>query len=331
MSTDGAAEYISSLRAACDMEKRESALRSSEIVSASHEHLRSLGIDPVSGMSYAEILNAKTNILAARIGKAIDSLGLVIERVPQIALLPTEDFNAWATVAPNGDRICVLDPELSGSLLYFSWSLAEATTQAPESNVQRDYLKCCFMTIASCEMLAYGGYEPARQYLRSVGLTGDQSWFMFGVFLARAIESFILSHEFAHHIAGHLDRLEKCVLRRSHPLQKTINIYNRSQTQEFVADRLGADIFMATQSDMYSPHFLCAPLVFLDYLTFSETFVLAYPSSSTHPPASERKQRLQSYLSNLLPTEATEYYNVTGPFWRLVEEVKQSATVRGTA
>jgi hypothetical protein len=323
-----AEEYIASLRAACDLGGRERALQESEVVRASREHLRSLGIDPKAEMSYADLLNAKTAILATRISQAIDRLGLVLKRVPRIALLPIEDFNAWATLAPSGEPVCVLDSDLTGTLLHFSWALAEATTESPDSAVERDYVKCCFATIAACEELAYGGHEPARQYLKSINFEASRSWFMFGVFLSRAIEAFILSHELAHHVAGHLNGLRQDVLQRSHARQPSIKVYNRSQKEEFEADRIGVKVFMETGTEMYSPHFLCAPLVFFDLLSFVEDFVQTNSRSLTHPPARERKNRLKSHIWKRLPSEAKSYYSVTEPFWGLVERVKKISTAQ---
>lgn len=319
-------EYIASLRAACDIEGRDRVLRTSEIVKESHEYLRSLGIDPKTEMSLTDLLSAKTDILASRMATAIDRLGLAVQRMPRIVLLPTEDFNAWAMSAPNGDPLCVLDPGLSATLLQFSWSLAEATIDSPESAVERDYVKCCFGAIAACEEFVYGGHEPARQYLRSVNFRTNEARFMFGVFLSRAIESFILSHEFAHHVLGHVTTLRKDVLQRSRRRQPPIGVYNRSQIQEFEADCLGAKIFLKTASELYSPHFLCAPLVLFDYLSFAETYVMRNPASSTHPPAKERKVRLESHIWKELPSEAKDYYTVTPPFWSLVEKVKRIST-----
>lgn len=324
MSKIGAREYIDSLRAKCDFEGMER-VRHSEPVRHSDDYLKSIGITPCNDMSFTDILNAKTDILVKRIADALRRLDLTMTKVPQIALLPTEDFNAWATVAPNGDPICILDPGLSASLLHFSWSLAEATIQPPGSTVEPDHVKCCFGAIAACEEIVYGGHEPARQYLRSADFRGDESWFMFGVFFARAIESFILSHEFAHHIRGHVNLLRKDVLQR-HSIQQSINVYNRSQLEEFEADRIGADIFLAIEPEMYSPHFMCGPLVFFDLLSFAEKFIIKNPSSLTHPAAEERKIRLEAYLWNKLPSEARDYYKVTPSFWKLVERTKELFT-----
>jgi len=178
----GAEEYIAALRALCDMEEHERLHRDSEIVRAAQESLRSFGMDPMADMSFSEMLNKKTAILVTRIGNAISGLGLSVKKMPRIVLLPTGDLNAWATVAPNGEPVCVLDPGLSATLLYFSWSLAEGTTLSPDATVERDYVKCCFGAIAACEELVFRGHEPARRYLRSVNFAVDRSWFMFGVF-----------------------------------------------------------------------------------------------------------------------------------------------------
>jgi len=84
---------------------------------------------------------------------------------------------------------------------------------------------------------------------------------------------------------------------------------------------------MQTEPELYSRHFLCAPLVFLDYLSFGERFVIGNPQNSTHPAAQERRTQLESYIWKKLPPEAKEFYAATKPFWTLVEKVKRISTV----
>jgi hypothetical protein len=165
-------EYIASLRNTIDMDKHE-ITRLSATIKREQQYLESLGIPsdaPALGLSYSDMLVESAEIDARRIADAM----LHLTPQPLIGLLPIEDFNAWATVAPNGDPICILDDGLFATLVTFSWCIGEATTSPKNRKVAPDYVKCSLASIAACERIVYGGFEPAEEYLSSLDFKVDE-------------------------------------------------------------------------------------------------------------------------------------------------------------
>lgn len=147
--------------------------------------------------------------------------------------------------------------------------------------------------------------------------------------MASAIElgalTFILCHEYAHIILGHLE-----------PNNITVNEagfvkYNKSWEQEFSADisglQLSQECLDNLETELYGnaiSNLPCAsPLIVMSVILFLQRFFGNYGGSPSHPPPDERRSRLASVLDGTLYEHASSvamwFEHVLSQHWERVE------------
>jgi hypothetical protein len=127
--------------------------------------------------------------------------------------------------------------------------------------------------------------------------------------LTDAILFFVIAHEISHVLLGHLDRGSLSLMPN---LAGDISIYQKSQLQEFEADRKAAS-FYKSMSHKYPPQLLGAPLMLMRFLDFLEPSPLdrASHNCDTHPLSRDRYDSLLPVLPPITG-RARNYLNYFG-------------------
>lgn len=261
--------------------------------------LREYAIQQSVGEAYDELL---ANI-GLEIANEFNSLGYPLKEIPTIGILPTRDFNAWALKSPNADSICILDVMLWGTITGIALSFTECVFEGKEK-VEGNRKEAFFMLLAY--LLWFSGvdrenllelckdfHEVAKDPLRRFG-AGQ---------LILGMMVFIIAHEFAHHALGHVGTPETVKLRYLKNKVDTTR-YNRTQINEFAADKLGFLAFIRyartivakSQKRLFSQGEV-SPLLFFHFLDIYEKNIIELNSSvsfdnSTHPSAKDRLSQL---------------------------------------
>jgi len=275
-----------------------------------------------------------TSDLEKGILKSMQEIGFPIHVAPVIGILPIMDYNAWATQAPNGDPVCVLDFGLFITIGTLAGCLGEATILNTEGQtgdipfaLQMFSAVCLdFLGLAddSTKLFLIENKIPRRIHSSCYQI-------LFSSLLGEAITAFILAHEYSHHALGHFDNT--MLTKISGPKgEASIEIYMRSQSQEINADVLGCKAFLAYARSPNSdstrhldPVFEFAPVVFCDFLDFIETYILKEinnDTSASHPSGKTRSEKLKKICSALASKESKMWYQHENSFFKLVRKMK---------
>jgi hypothetical protein len=261
--------------------------------------------------------------------KAICQHGPLRGGPPTIAFLPTRDYNAWATRAPNGDEICILDTSLMATLHVVAECLAEATI-ADESGKVGALSSAVHTIFEACLDFSGLGDEGTKTHLRRTRFQTASNRAWFASYLYEALLVFVLAHELAHNSLGHLDETTEVDLRGIRAKIK-VPVYTRSQRQELAADELGFHSFLTYArtldrdlQPLLTPEVECTPLFFFELLTFVENKLLrpADPSISlpTHPSAVDRRQHLKELWECNASLESRSYYPFVKPVFKMLND-----------
>jgi hypothetical protein len=117
------------------------------------------------------------------------------------------------------------------------------------------------------------------------------------------MELFVFAHEYAHHIKGHLDSgVQKAPPVQGRDLE--FEIFTKSQQNEFEADHVGFELFVACSVLETQEEFQVAPLVVMGWFALVDLIESSRPNSGiqilkTHPTAAERNRRLVKQFSSI--------------------------------
>lgn len=236
----------------------------------------------------------------------IELLGHKLQPIPLVAVLPTDDFNACATLAPDGYPIVFLEARLEALLLYLGAAFGKLIL------VERDFQTACYMILMTSLDAAYPDLSDVIQdFLNPDRLPKDFPSFDYIVKLTSGLERFVIAHEFAHHILRHLnDTRTLSVKGRDDTV--LLRIFSRAQQEELDADALAYDIYIA---DMHSRHdgrtdlydlLDALPLLFLKFLQI--VCSIRGVESDSHPPPEARVVRLLRNIETVGRSKAMLWY-----------------------
>lgn len=259
---------------------------------------------------------------------------------PILGYLPIRNLNAVSTIAPNGERIMLLDQWLRIALHTFTSFLVylgvETNKRGGLSEVPEDLRLTCWKAVSSSirfflqDKEAWGDHTEAWQWMLhkvppEIPETGDV--------LCDTLILFIIAHEYAHHFLGHINpsTMQQCEISEGQPLLELAVV---SQAKERAADQLALQIFLKCHqphSDLMSfrhvEEFVYAPLLFFDIVsTVEATRRFSERKIRLHPPALERRQLLLGHVMPLLDERRRANYE----FHALVLEMtRQTIVSRG--
>jgi hypothetical protein len=124
---------------------------------------------------------------------------------------------------------------------------------------------------------------------------------LLGGTLATKTETFVVCHELAHHLLGHLETSRrKSILVRDVQVEVPVSNW----VQEFEADALGLRLLLEQVRD---PHDLSMTYAGIDF--FFQLMILLeeftqFQGSDTHPPSSVRLKKIRDYAVLHCPDEA---------------------------
>jgi len=333
-----AEEYVRQLEAEHDMDLLDVVGRSEEFVGASLETDRLFGVDrsqhpdgpgpSAAGYSFVEGTRKAAAEYRDDLMSVMKYYAMLAFSSPVFGFIPLLEFNAFATRAPNGEAVCVLDNFLFNYFHYTSIALSECTIRGedgpPPTDQKEALLYGMFATFWFCGM----DDPECVRYLRSerkrpFSVDPDRVWF--AGCMSEAMLIFVLAHELAHHSLGHLNQLQPRKLFRKKGAEP-LYVYSRSQQEEFAADSCGLRTFLGymqgdaplirCQKGLALPHAAtqCAPLLFFDLLAIAEEAVLPaiIPDcavSRSHPPARDRAIVARKDLEARCASDALSYYN----------------------
>lgn len=320
-------EYIEQLQKQYGVSLIEQGMRSARF-KKHWEGLKDLGVseDIVRGASelrYTECCDMQREDDVANIVRFMDINDLKIPDIPEIIYLPTQDCNAWATIAPNGDPICVLDTALEVTIFAVCLKIAEATLAPLNPGMKPDYFRCAHTIYSAAVNMFRGIPEKRYSYLKRNDTRKDLGWLRPTMELSRIISFFIIVHEFSHHARGHVGR--PLNVRLSTNERKQLSVISRHHSDEFEADELATKIFLFCYKERMEFTSQCAPLLFFDFLSFCERSILNLGDSEderpTHPPAHERQTKIKEIIWDVVDQRARDYYTFYSQFWDVIQKV----------
>ncbi len=245
-------------------------------------------------------------LILNRIQSMLAGSDLALPRSPALGYLPIRNLNAVSTIAPNGEPIILLDQVLRSILHTFTSCLiylgVETRKRGGLSEVREDIVLIALRAISA----------SIRLFLRDKDVVEDMKefwrWMLYDVppeipetgdILCDVIIIFIISHEYSHHVLGHVNPSTIQPYEISEG-QAPIELALASQSQERAADRLALDVFLKCyQQDSsllpfrHIEEFAYAPLLLFDIVsTVEATRSFSERKIRLHPPALERKHLL---------------------------------------
>jgi len=286
------------------------------------------GVTQTSGEEVVAEAMRRPALIFDRIQSVLSGDDLARPQSPVLGYLPIRNLNAVSTVAPNGDPIILLDQLLRSILHTFTACLTylgvETRKRGGLSEVREDVALMALRAISA----------SIRLLLRDNAAIGDMREFWrcmlydvppeipeTGDVLCDVIVIFIISHEYAHHIWGHVNpsTMQQCEISEGQP---SLALAIASQTQERAADQLALQIFLKCHrpdSELISfkqvEEFAYAPLLFFDIVsTVEATRRFSARKIRLHPPALERKQLLLDQVMPSLDERRRENYKFHSSF-----------------
>lgn len=178
----------------------------------------------------------------------------------------------------------------------------------PQSSANESHKQCRRNSEVTLEGLTEGS-EGGKVQLNYINLSLPLSSFLpidfkaslLGGSLATKTEMFVVCHELAHHILGHLETSRrKSILVRNVQVEVPVSDW----TQEFEADALGLKLLLNQIRDPYDLSMTYAGIdFFFQIMILLEDFT-QFQGSDTHPPASLRLKKIRDYAALHCPDEA---------------------------
>jgi hypothetical protein len=274
-------------------------------------HLRSTHAQTMQHLSkgcyYEDMLEDPFGCVDRHIEKWV--VGPLRERLPQPVRALVEDIpvGTLLTSDPNACAIRSVDMDL-GPVVIVDWMLLVFL-----GKVIKPVLRLLDHISTEEKLLMARRILDAGDYFSTVGLRGTLEADNYDPVVVRMGDSievgaltFIVCHEYAHVLLGHLDPRDVTLHRAG------FTMYNKSFDQEFEADLRG--LHLATY---YLPHvdeefyksprsrLACgSPLILMSILHFLERFFNSDVRAATHPPTLARRERLVDIISRTLTEHA---------------------------
>ncbi len=219
-----------------------------------------------------------------------------------VGILDLPEINAQAMAAPNGGWLVVIHEGLYAFFYKIARALAICRIEHGEDGVK----KLSDASLANFKDVCHLTAEVLINYINlslplSSFLPIDFKASLLGGSLATKTEMFVVCHELAHHILGHLETSRrKSILVRNVQVEVPVSDW----TQEFEADALGLKLLLNQIRDPYDLSMTYAGIdFFFQIMILLEDFT-QFQGSDTHPPASLRLKKIRDYAALHCPDEA---------------------------
>lgn len=227
-----------------------------------------------------------------------------------LAVLPLRTVNACAATAPNGEPFLIIDGgllsmthfHLETQIVVAAIAKARGFDQAVEHHGRA--LRFILQYYEGEGEMSFPLPDPSLQIpVESLYLATVQ---------ALAVETFVLAHEIAHVVAGHL---ESATTKAAVPVAGTelsLDVLHQSWEQEFEADALGLLLYQAACGSIPAlqgirePARSVTPLLFFSLVALVETNLHREDGLSTHPPARDRLSNLLSVIEARMDGETLQ-------------------------
>lgn len=275
--------------------------------------------DAHKGLTHGEALNQLVSHISDKILDQLSFMGYHLSESPKIGIIPTHDFNALATKAPNGENICLIDDFLWGTVGCISRAVCEYVFEGKE---QKEGNREIALNVLLGALIWFSGdFQKLAEELLSdyKKISTDPIRVFAASQLVLGLIVFIISHEFSHHALGHLGKPVKVKLIH-HRYMISTRIYNRIQQDEFDADMLAFRIFLnfsRKQMDDGSRELFSqgeiSPLLFFLFLEVYEKILAEKIGVNvifceTHPPARDRRMKLLEKFNEIAHENAKNIY-----------------------
>lgn len=309
-----AKEYLKYIGSRCRYQDFVEYMTSDETVAYVNEFNRAHGVEyEYTKDTIREISLERPRLAYAQMVRVAASMGMSTSHVATIGSLPLNDLNACATTAPNGELIIIIDVLLDVMIHAISLTVVRTNQllQRAELTEEQLYLYYDFL-LSVCSK--FTGVPIGRDFVDVFTEINHKSLPSLEINHARllkeAIILFILAYEHAHHCLGHLSG-ESAVQIRGINGELPLSIFNRSQEQEFEADRLGMQIYLECRksSSSFTLHslksFPLSPLIFFAWLEVLN-IISGIDSNcmigvSTPPPPTMRLAMIEEQLQENMP------------------------------
>jgi len=254
-------------------------------------------------LTIVEGLDLLVNNIGAALAEEFNYIGYPLVDVPLIAIVPTQDFNAVAMRAPNGEKICCLDILFHSFINSLSGMVAECIFAAGDGSI-RDQKSAYFSLLGT--LMHFCGIEgdliSDLQGQSDNVCVDPMKRFAMGQF-SLGVLAFVIAHEFAHHALGHTGSRATFKMHNGNEVIE-VTSFNRTQIQELDADKLGFNVFInySRITDLHNSRRLTSqseisPLLLLQFLSSVENFNTVdgfyNQHSFSHPPALMRLSMLR--------------------------------------
>ena len=282
------------------------------------------------------------------VDRTVTRLGHKVPDQVAFGALPTGQVNGIACPVPAGGVIVALD---DGVFMFLSL-LAKAVTTFYGAEITPDGGQTFTLIDSDIPRAVETNEDGNRRWLEALVATfaythpefapwrppSQEHAVMLSLLLTSA-ERFIVAHEFAHLILGHLEPDRRTSTRRL-PAEAEVEYIQTRKEEEFEADQLGLEIlreFHRQEGVSVGATRAVICFVFGCLTAFESTAVLEgmVVQTDTHPTPSERLDRLLHQLSEEegippdAPTQADSVYQVMAHLW--VHNVDQYWKWRGLA
>ena len=227
---------------------------------------------------------------------------------------PTGDYNAQIVRVPDEKRYVIL---VNVGLLALLHDVAKVIVFSEWPRAGNGSPELPNGTISAGEALDNEGRGYFRDLIRNYAEFGDcvrpRKRFapcgkpnLVSDLLAWGAYRFVLAHEIAHVVLGHLDHAEAATITVRGSGVK-IPVLNKPMKEELYADTLGGQILMAAlfkkwkSRSLEAPMWYAGPFFFLGLADILEKALSL--ESSTHPPARVRCMALERFMEKTLPRE----------------------------
>lgn len=227
---------------------------------------------------------------------------LKLEDTP-IGVLPIRSVNAAVMLSPSNKPIIIADSGLLHMVSYFTESNLIAYTVIKDKERSEDYINARYRFIlkhyANKGAVRFPDPDPKHRLSEHV----------IAIMTAQNIcsETFVICHEIAHIISGHLTETKQLSMAASVSEsvreQAVPHVYTHSQVQEFEADYVGYQLYLQVIQDHpilsafnMTELFLTECFHIFHLMHLVESNIPTYQSVTTHPSAMDRIDKLLSLV-----------------------------------
>jgi hypothetical protein len=242
-----------------------------------------------------------------------------ISNIPITCIPKLRRPNAESAITPRGDPYILIDAGLAIYLHGMTKALFHCIKLQPEQSADiplgRGELLGYLHKMARCFEAGDPGNMPHIPSRKTTSVV------MLQTLIVHGLETFLICHELAHYLLGHLnEHVKDVVIDTAPPLN--VRLVSRERKEEFLADHFGAgfayqtfefyiDEKKALQAKVpptYAPEIYAAPDIFFTFLDVLERIRGDTSSSvNTHPPASSRRAMLRQEYNKKIPDNVIQF------------------------